>query len=160
MCPKRVKLILSISYGWHMLGTKFRRGKALTVRTCPKSPLCVNNITIGNSEPNYEQCCWWLYDEPWSMITSVSRCWRKNHYEGYFMSIKKDVTNISNRSPTSETCHQHKLSPTSETNIDVKNGTILTGYIDVGDSCWRPNVLVTSLRCWWPIYYIEKKSPT
>ena len=25
------------------------------------------------------------------------------------------------------------------------------GYIDVGDGCWRPNVLVTSLRCWWPI---------
>ena len=22
-----------------------------------------------------------------------------------------------------------------------------TGYIDVGDGCWRPNVLVTSLRC-------------
>ena len=21
-------------------------------------------------------------------------------------------------------------------------------YIDVGDGCWRPNVLVTSLRCW------------
>ena len=23
-----------------------------------------------------------------------------------------------------------------------------SGYIDVGDGCWRPNVLVTSLRCW------------
>ena len=22
------------------------------------------------------------------------------------------------------------------------------GYINVGDGCWRPNVLVTSLRCW------------
>ena len=22
------------------------------------------------------------------------------------------------------------------------------GYIDVGDGCWRPNELVTSLRCW------------
>ena len=22
------------------------------------------------------------------------------------------------------------------------------GYIDVGVGCWRPNVLVTSLRCW------------
>ena len=22
------------------------------------------------------------------------------------------------------------------------------GYIDVGDGCWRQNVLVTSLRCW------------
>ena len=22
------------------------------------------------------------------------------------------------------------------------------GYIDVGDGCWGPNVLVSSLRCW------------
>ena len=29
-------------------------------------------------------------------------------------------------------------------------------YIEVGDGCWRPNVLVTSLRCWWPIWYIGK----
>ena len=25
------------------------------------------------------------------------------------------------------------------------------GYIHVGHGCWRPNVLVTRLRCWWPI---------
>ena len=25
------------------------------------------------------------------------------------------------------------------------------GHIDVGDRCWKPNVLVTNLRCWWPI---------
>jgi len=30
------------------------------------------------------------------------------------------------------------------------------GYIDVGDGYWIPNVLVKSLRCWWPIQYIEK----
>ena len=29
--------------------------------------------------------------------------------------------------------------------IDFK---ALFGYIDVGDGCWRSNVLVTSLRCW------------
>ena len=23
-----------------------------------------------------------------------------------------------------------------------------TGYIDVDDGCWRPNVLMTRLRCW------------
>ena len=40
------------------------------------------------------------------------------------------------------------------------------GYIDVGDGCWRPNVLVTSLRCWWPIQNVGdrfntlRKSPT
>ena len=26
--------------------------------------------------------------------------------------------------------------------------SILEGYIDVGDECWRLNVLVTSLGCW------------
>jgi len=46
----------------------------------------------------------------------------------------KSVTKISNFSLTfSNIRHQHK------------------GYIDVGDGCWRPNVLVTSLRCWWLI---------
>ena len=40
------------------------------------------------------------------------------------------------------------------------------GYIDVDDWCWRPNVLVTSLRCWWPIQDVGdrfntlRKSPT
>ena len=32
------------------------------------------------------------------------------------------------------------------------------GYIDVGDGCWRPNVLVTSLTCWMilpPTYQIS-----
>ena len=43
-------------------------------------------------------------------------------------------------SSTYNLCHQHHKSIT-----DIK------GYIDVGDGCWRPNVLVTSLRCWWPI---------
>ena len=29
-------------------------------------------------------------------------------------------------------------------------------YIGVGDGCWTRNVLVTSSRVWWSIYYIEK----
>jgi len=33
---------------------------------------------------------------------------------------------------------------------------ITNGDIDVGDGCWRQHLLVTSLRCWWPIWYIEK----
>ena len=37
---------------------------------------------------------------------------------------------------------------------DTRCATVATllstsdGYINVGDGCWRPNVLVTSLRCW------------
>ena len=34
---------------------------------------------------------------------------------------------------------------------DFKRKVNSEGYIDVGDGCWRRNVLVTSLRCWWPI---------
>ena len=26
------------------------------------------------------------------------------------------------------------------------------GYINFGDECWRRNVLVTTLRCWWPFW--------
>ena len=25
---------------------------------------------------------------------------------------------------------------------------IIFGYIDVGDGCWRPNLMVTRFRCW------------
>ena len=28
-------------------------------------------------------------------------------------------------------------------------------YIDVGDSCWRRNMLVSTFRCWWPIHNIQ-----
>ena len=29
------------------------------------------------------------------------------------------------------------------------NHWFIDGYIDVGDGCWRRNVLTTTLRCWW-----------
>jgi len=29
------------------------------------------------------------------------------------------------------------------------SGIHYSGYIDVGDGCWRRNVLATTLRCWW-----------
>ena len=54
--------------------------------------------------------CWWLYDGDWFQIFRFSQC-------------IKSVTNIMNRSPTSQTCHQHIWSPTSVTNIDV---TVIT----------------------------------
>ena len=28
---------------------------------------------------------------------------------------------------------------------------VLPGYIDIGDRCWRRNVLVTIIRCWWHV---------
>ena len=35
--------------------------------------------------------------------------------------------------------------------FDLGDGEHPFGDIVVGDGCWRQNVLVTSLRCWWPI---------
>ena len=52
-----------------------------------------------------------------------------------------------------ETCHQHKWSLTSVTNIDVATFKLtVTSMLvtDFGDQ------MVTCLRCWWPIKYIEK----
>ena len=50
--------------------------------------------------------CWLLYDgDGFEMLANF-------HYVGDFL-------NVLNRSPTSQTCHQHVWSPTSVTNIDL-----------------------------------------
>ena len=57
--------------------------------------------------------CWWLYDGDWfEMLVAEWLCWRLFRYVSDFL-------NVLNRSPTSQTCHQHIWSPTSVTNIDV-----------------------------------------
>ena len=54
---------------------------------------------------------WWLIWE--------SLCWRLFSLCWWFFLCIKSITNIPNRSPTSQNCHQHIWSPTSVTNIDV-----------------------------------------
>jgi len=76
---------------------------------------------------NFEwwQWCWWhRYVGDFMMVTDLR--WWQNHYVDDFFSLCwwfsqciKSVTNILNRSPTSQTCRQHIWSPTSVTNIDV-----------------------------------------
>jgi len=50
--------------------------------------------------------------------------------------------------------------------LRFKNWVVLSGYINVGDGCWRRNVLMTILRCCWPNkdigdqFITWKKSPT
>ena len=34
------------------------------------------------------------------------------------------------------------------------------GYIDVGDGCWRRNVLVTTLKCWWRFWPFSSPTPS
>ena len=42
-----------------------------------------------------------------------------DRYVGDFFRYAGDFLNVLNRSPTSQTCHQHIWSPTSVINIDV-----------------------------------------
>ena len=73
--------------------------------------------------------CWWLYDGDWfEMLVAESLCWRFESLFWWFSHCIWSVTNILNRSLTSQTCHQHIWSPTSVTNIDVTLNTCL--YLD------------------------------
>ena len=64
--------------------------------------------------------CWWFYDgDRFKMSVTESLCWRLFPLCWWFFQCIKSVTNILNRSPTSQTYHQYILSPTSVTNIDV-----------------------------------------
>ena len=64
--------------------------------------------------------CWWLYGgDSFEMLVTESLCWRLFLLCWWFSQYIKSVTNILNRSPTSQTCHKHIWSPTSVTNIDV-----------------------------------------
>ena len=45
------------------------------------------------------------------MVTDLRCCWQ-NHYVGDFFRYVCNFLNVLNRSPTSQTCHQHP-SPTS-----------------------------------------------
>ena len=53
------------------------------------------------------------------MLVTESLCWRLFSLCWWFSQCIKSITNILNRSPASQTCHQHIWSPTSVTNIVV-----------------------------------------
>ena len=65
------------------------------------------------------QWCWWHRYVGDFMMATDFRCWWQNHYVGDLFRYVGDFLNVLNRSPTSQTCHQHIWSPTSVTNIDV-----------------------------------------
>ena len=61
---------------------------------------------------------WWLiWDVGGRIIMLATFCVMLVIFSMYEIGMYE--TNILNRSPTSQTCHQHILSPTSVTNIDV-----------------------------------------
>ena len=53
------------------------------------------------------------------MMVTDFRCQWQNHYVGDFFRHVRDFLNVLNRSPTSQTFHQHIWSSTSFTDIDV-----------------------------------------
>ena len=53
------------------------------------------------------------------MMVTDFKSWWQNHNIGDFFRYVGEFLNVLNRSPTSQTCHQHIWSPTSVTNIDV-----------------------------------------
>ena len=65
------------------------------------------------------QWCWWHRYVGDFMMVTVYRCWWQNHNACDFFRYIGDFLNVLNRSPTSQTCHQHILSPISVTNIDI-----------------------------------------
>ena len=63
---------------------------------------------------------WGLYDgDRFQMLVAESLYWRLFSLCWWVSQCIKSVTNILNRSPTSQTCHQHIWPLTSVTNIDV-----------------------------------------
>ena len=68
------------------------------------------------------------------MMIDFRCCWQ-NHDVGDLFRYYGDFLNVLNRSPTSQTCHQHILSPISVTNIDVTSRDIF---------CWPNNAMETS----------------
>ena len=64
---------------------------------------------------------WWEKRPYYDLKYWLHRCWWQNHYVIDFFRYVGDSLNVLNRSPTSQTWHQHIWSPTSVTNIDVTN---------------------------------------
>ena len=104
-----------------------------------------------------------------NQMFNFSLCWQ-------FLNVNNrsptSLLPIWYRSPTPHMCHQHKtsycpVSVDSLPNIHVVKSALIIhsrfeiiskGYIDVGDGCWRRNMLATTLRCWWRFWPIL--SPT
>ena len=100
-----------------------------------------------------------------NQMFNFSLCWQ-------FLNVNNrsptSLLPIWYRSPTPHMCHQHKtsycpVSVDSLPNIHVVKSALIIhsrfeiiskGYIDVGDGCWRRNMLATTLRCWWRFWPI------
>ena len=85
------------------------------------------------------------------MMVTLLRCWWQNHYVGDFVRYVGDVFNVQNLSPILalltayryQIGHQHKLSPTSVTRINVASFVYLFAFELFAET--EPNQLI--LKC-------------
>ena len=69
----------------------------------------------------------WLYDgDKFQMLVTESLCW-------WFSLCNNSDISILNRSPTSQTCHQHIWSPTSVINIDITQDSYYQAPLEPND---------------------------
>ena len=133
-----------------------------------KNPIPVHNVITNITVTNFNECqqvtvmlvtslFWWLYDGDWfQMLVAESLCWRLFTLCWWFSQCIISVTNILNRSPTSQTCHQHIWSPTTVTNIDVTMSTALRCHQHYGSPRFEVQTLSSKLSFWVIISQFKK----
>ena len=80
-----------------------------------------------------------------------------SNYAGFFPTQTSIFDFQTFQYPFSTTCN---LKVVSHLRMSTTAKSDFCGYIDVGDACWRRNVLVTILRCWWRVWpFLTPLSP-
>ena len=86
-------------------------------------PKLLKNYECAKHGQERLQWCWWLYHgDNFKMSVAKSLCSQKcPNLKNEFVTARcnESVINISYQSPKTQSCHQHKPSPTTVTNIDV-----------------------------------------
>ena len=95
---------------------------------------------MSNSMCNRCQLCWWQHYVGYFIMVTRSLCLQLFTLCWWIFQRIKSVTTILNRSSTSLTCHQHILSPTSVTNIDVT-------IENLDENNLLPEKMFTTWRC-------------
>ena len=102
---------------------------------------------------------WHIVMKPWTWVHFESVLAFRRWFQQVLYHSSKDFRKVKTVTTGAYSWHLWRplhISRYEEGAIDVNSSwvpkiTRLEGYIDVGDGCWTRNVLVTSLRCWWPI---------
>ena len=108
------------------------------------------NKILYTKSTRWQRCCWHRYVGDWfQMLVAESLCWRLFSLYWWFSQCIKSVTNILNRSPTSQTCDQHIWSPMSVTNIDVThNATSFFSNMVLQDRSFYHKIFMYDRRKW------------